>query len=542
MAANRQPRCRGRDTCASEGDRLVAIADPRDACKPVGGGPIMIILCAAVFSLTLAQTTAGQLSEADIAALREQARAEGWTFTVAQNGATSRSLEQLCGAVEPTDWRLRGQFDNAPATRDLPPAFDWRGLDGCTPVRDQGQCGSCWAFGAVGAMEAAIHIHEGSLTDLSEQWLVSCTWAGNCSGGWHDAALEYLRCNSVPDFCGASGAVRESDFPYQATDAACGCPYAHPYCLDSWYYIGPVEGEPTVEQIKQAILQRGPVTVGLYVNLPFQAYTGGVFNACQHDFTNHVVVIVGWDDRLGEHGAWIVRNSWGTYWGMEGYAYVAFGCSRIGYAATYVNYAPPDCNDNGVADLQDIAGGTSQDCNANNVPDECEPGGDADCDDNGLSDLCEIALGNDLDCNGTHVPDGCDLADQTSQDCNANGRPDECEAPQFEVFKNSLYVVEWLEDLPGVFIGDDLRLTRPGLLQEVTFSVIRIRVPDDPGLGRPRGAILRRERPHRPGRLHPDERAASAGAGRARHPYVRRPGVLESLPAARGNRGPADLQ
>ena len=281
-----------------------------------------------------------QLSPEDIERLRKQGEAEGWTFTVGENPATRRPMHELCGAVEPPDWWLDVPSDPCHPARDLPEYFDWRDYDGCTPIKNQDGCGSCWAFGAIGAMECAIRIADGVTEDLSEQWLVSsCTDAGSCGGGWHTTSFNYLRCGGLEDPCGDSGAVLEVDFPYTASDGPCGCPYAHPYCLDSWATVGYGWGIPSVSQIKQAILDHGPVAVCVYVNSAFGAYTDGVFNACESQSINHVVVLVGWDDNQGSEGVWFLRNSWGPGWGEDGYMRIEYNCSRVGYATAYVNYA-----------------------------------------------------------------------------------------------------------------------------------------------------------------------------------------------------------
>ncbi len=358
-----------------------------------------------------------QLTPEDIAALRAQGAAKGWTFTVGENEATGRSLQELCGAVEPPDWRAGAIIDPCIPSRSLPAAWDWRAHNGVTPIRNQGSCGSCWAFGAIGAMECAIKIATGTSVDLSEQWLVSCTQAGSCYGGWHTEAFQYLRCNRGHDPCGQGGAVLEAAFPYVAWNAPCYCPYAHPYYLTSWAALS--GNPPTVSQIKQAIYERGPVTVSCYVNSPFHAYTGGVFNECEDPgYSNHSVVLVGWESNY-----WIMRNSWGPGWGEGGYMRIQYNCCRIGSDAAYVNYSVADCNYNGIPDECDIDAGLEPDCNHNGYPDECElaAGTGHDCTGNGIPDDCEA------DCNHNGFRDDCDLAAGTSQDCTANGIPDECE-------------------------------------------------------------------------------------------------------------------
>jgi hypothetical protein len=192
---------------------------------------------------------------------------------------------------------------------------------------------------------------------------------------------------------------------------------------------------PTPAQLKQAIYDHGPLNVTVYVNTAFQAYHEGVFNACESQIINHAVVLVGWDDNQGPEGVWILRNSWGTNWGEGGYMRIAYGCCRVGYAATYVNYFAPDCNSNGIRDEQDLADGTSLDCNLSGAPDECEPGGSTDCNGNGVSDLCDIFTGSSGDCNGNGIPDDCEIASGSAPDCNANGVPDTCEL-------NVLYVLD----------------------------------------------------------------------------------------------------
>jgi C1A family cysteine protease len=308
--------------------------------KAAGHGILVqgrLFLTACLILAGTAQLAQAQLSPEDIDALRRRGEAEGWTFTVGENEATKYSLKDLCGAVEPPDWREQSRWDSSTTPRSLPSAYDWRALGGCTAIRNQYSCGSCWGFAAIGTVESYLLIARGLDLDLSEQWLVSCTDSGKCSGGWHYAAYEYLRCNGAQDPCGDTGVVLEADFPYAAFDLPCGCPYPHPYCIPLWYFIGPEWGTPSVDQIKQAVLNHGPVSACVYVTDAFQAYGGGVFNACTDGPINHVVDIVGWDDSQGTNGIWLIRNSWGN-WGESGYMRMEYGCSMIGYASCYLDY------------------------------------------------------------------------------------------------------------------------------------------------------------------------------------------------------------
>jgi hypothetical protein len=298
-----------------------------------------MLLVACLFLVAMAGQAYAQLNAADIEALRRRGRAEGWTFIVSQNEATGYPLRSLCGAVEPPDWRSKGRWDACNPRQALPSSFDWRNYGACTPIRNQFSCGSCWAFAAIGTVESYLLIARGLNLDISEQWLVSCTTAGNCiDGGWHYNAYEFLRCNGSQDPCGGNGVVLESKFPYVAMDVPCSCPYPHPYCIPDWALIGPQWGIAEVGPIKQAILDHGPVSVCVYADDAFQAYGGGVFNACTEAEIDHVVVLIGWDDSLGANGAWLMRNSWGPNWGEGGHMWIEYGCSMIGYAACYLDY------------------------------------------------------------------------------------------------------------------------------------------------------------------------------------------------------------
>jgi len=212
----------------------------------------------------------------------------------------------------------------------LPSAYNWCSLGGCTPVRDQGNCGSCWAFGTVGSLESAILLQDGASKDLAEQYLVSCNTDGwGCDGGWW--AHDYHEWKLGADGTGP-GAVYESDFPYTATDAPCGGSYTHHETIADWIFIGSENGVPSTDAIKQAIVDQGPVSAAVCVDSQFQAYTGGVFKPtfvwCFS--VNHAIVLVGWDDSLG---AWRLRNSWGTEWGEDGYMWIAYDKAQVGYSA-----------------------------------------------------------------------------------------------------------------------------------------------------------------------------------------------------------------
>jgi C1A family cysteine protease len=279
--------------------------------------------------------------EAKIQALKEEVKAKGGTYEVGYSAAMDKDLRQLTGLKVPTGWNK----NDAPSVKmldatvqALPPSCDWRLSNGVTPIKDQGNCGSCWAFSTVGPLESLILLEGGGTVDLSEQYLVSCNLSGwSCGGGWF--AHDYHMDLSGQDNNGP-GAVLAAEDPYTGTDAACKATYDHPYSLPSWSYIGSEDAVPSTEAIKQAIYTYGPVSVAVCVGPYFEGYSGGIFNTDESSAgINHAVVLVGWNDNGGTDGYWILRNSWGASWGESGYMRIGYGVSQVGYAANFIEYA-----------------------------------------------------------------------------------------------------------------------------------------------------------------------------------------------------------
>jgi uncharacterized repeat protein (TIGR01451 family) len=189
-----------------------------------------------------------------------------------------------------------------------PDAFDWRhyGGDWTTPIKDQGACGSCWAFGSLCSMEAYINIQKGDPTidkDLSEQYLLSCS-DGNCSAGWYeDLVLDYLR---------DVGTVDEDCFPYQADDtipcdAACPDADCRMWQITDWDWV-----PPSTSEIQGHLLD-APLVAAMPVYEDFFSYHGGIYEHVSGELlAGHMINIVGYNDT--EH-YWICKNSWGTNWG-----------------------------------------------------------------------------------------------------------------------------------------------------------------------------------------------------------------------------------
>ena len=242
--------------------------------------------------------------------------------------------------------------DSLPADKQsilsVPSAYNWCDSGDCTPVKDQGSCGSCWAFSTVGPLESNIEILDGLTKDLSEQYLVSCNSDGwSCSGGWfaHDYhEWKYVSGESGP------GAVYEADFPYTAQDDPCNPPHTHHETITDWAYVDNSYSVPSTSDLKQAIYDYGPVSVAVCVNSAFQSYSGDIFTGPSCSSVNHGVVLTGWDD---SGGYWHLKNSWGTGWGENGYMRIAYGTSQVGYAANYIDYVPTRTADYGTTTIFD---------------------------------------------------------------------------------------------------------------------------------------------------------------------------------------------
>lgn len=274
----------------------------------------------------------------------------GYSYTVGDNPAMHRDLSQLAGLARPDVVPKGDEAPLPPLLGDPPERWDWREQGrGLPPARDQGTCGSCWAFSTVAALETAVAAFDGEHVDLSEQYLVDCNTMGyGCGGGFY-----------VHEMHENPGAVWERDYPYTAYDGSCRASgLERPYKI---LRSGSVEAG-NIAQIKQAIYQYGSVSVSMNACGSIPGYTGGVYDSteCNWGVTNHAVSLVGWDDTVTHaqgRGVWIMRNSWGAGWGEDGYMRVAYGVAQVAEVdATYVEYEPTDPTDtdeDGVIDLRD---------------------------------------------------------------------------------------------------------------------------------------------------------------------------------------------
>ena len=184
----------------------------------------------------------------------------------------------------------------------LPESIDWRAHAAVTPVKNQAQCGSCWAFSTTGAVEGINAIVTGKLVSLSEQELVDCDTAHDhgCSGGLMDFAFDFILANG--------GIDTEADYAYKAEEHKCKIDKEarHVVSID-----GHEDVPPGDEAALAAAVSRQPVSVAIEADQrPFQLYVGGVFDAACGEALDHGVLAVGYGSEAGQD-YWIVKNSWG---------------------------------------------------------------------------------------------------------------------------------------------------------------------------------------------------------------------------------------
>ncbi|CAM0952106.1 unnamed protein product [Alopecurus aequalis] len=220
---------------------------------------------------------------------------------------------------------------------DMPKEVDWRKKGAVVPVKNQGSCGSCWAFSAVAAIEGLNQIKKGKLVSLSEQELVDCdTEAVGCAGGFMSWAFEFVMDNH--------GLTTEASYPYLGVNGVCNTAKLNETTVSITGYKN-VTANSEADLLKAAAKQ--PVSVAVDAGgFVWQLYGGGVFTGPCTAQVNHGVNVVGYGetnatgDKAGEK-YWIVRNSWGAQWGEDGYirlqrdAGVATGLCGVALLASY---------------------------------------------------------------------------------------------------------------------------------------------------------------------------------------------------------------
>ena len=196
----------------------------------------------------------------------------------------------------------------------VPSSIDWRTKGAVTTVKDQGQCGSCWTFSATGAIEGAWAIAKGQLVDLTEQQLVDCATgisygSHGCSGGQMEGAFKYVI---------EHGQCSLDSYPYTAKDGTCKT------CSSVAHISSCSDVKPNDQISLKAAVAQQPVAIAIEADTRyFQSYSSGVLTSSSCGTSlDHGVLIVGYGEDSGQK-YWLVKNSWGTSWGENGYVKIA---------------------------------------------------------------------------------------------------------------------------------------------------------------------------------------------------------------------------
>jgi len=224
-------------------------------------------------------------------------------FASMLTGLQKMELSETAEMFEPVDYS------------DVRSTVDWRTDGYVTPVKNQGRCGSCWAFSATGSLEGQHYKKTGHLVSLSEQQLVDCSTANyGCQGGWVYKAFDYIKTHH--------GIASESAYPYKGVKGHC---HFHTNdavaTLTGWVHVR--GGSET--DLQAAVSQKGPISVAIDAShRGFQMYKHGVYHDsnCSPRNLNHAVLVVGYGQETGGK-YWLVKNSWGRSWGNQGYINMA---------------------------------------------------------------------------------------------------------------------------------------------------------------------------------------------------------------------------
>lgn len=328
-----------------------------------------ILMCVCVMSLFPLSILMAQMDELDqdaifkdddsIDEIRDKIDQMGYEFTVDHNWVFDMPAEQkkeFLSRRRPVAETLENS-DMGPLAYQLgkavPTSFDWRSYNGNSyigPVRQQGDCGSCYSFGANAAAEGTYNFATGkygaNCIDLSESYII---W---CLGRLSQYNSHFFGCggadytySELTALC-TEGVTYEANFPYQENDPGSCTHNSDPrLTFQSWHRVACND----ITAIKTAIMTYGVVDAAVYVDSAFQGYSGGIFensstscstSPCYNTPTNHAISLVGWNDN-GGNGYWILRNSWGTSWGESGYMRIKYTSAIVACEVCYLVYSTP---------------------------------------------------------------------------------------------------------------------------------------------------------------------------------------------------------
>jgi cathepsin L len=332
------------------------------------------------------ERTASPETKKTLAEMREQLKARNRRFSIGYTAVMDLPLEMLAATKFPKELPVSSAFRVADKLREIdrtryqefkklnpevakkietlrvacsPTAqrWDWRWNGKVTRVKAQ-KCGSCWAYSGLGIYESSNAIRNGLIVgesgadegkdNTSEQYILNCCQnCGNCKGGMFRVLGDFLISN------GTSSESSVPDLGNDWTTTQCPANALISFRAAAWGFVDPPRWDrvASVDLIKQALCEHGPLGSGVWVTNEFKAYTGipdPVYDETDKAFldqdgkpmSNHGIMIIGWDDKLG---AWLVKNSWGQGWGNNagfgterGYGWIKYGSNNIGMHAIWI--------------------------------------------------------------------------------------------------------------------------------------------------------------------------------------------------------------
>ena len=201
-------------------------------------------------------------------------------------------------------------------TTKLPKSLDWRSTGIVNHIKNQGECGSCWAFSAISVIESNIAKRTKKINSLSEQQMIDCvTDSYGCDGGWSSSVFRYL--------IGGENTTTNVHYPYLGVSDKC---YFNQDVMRHGWIQDYISVDSTIDNLIRALYKYGPLSVAINVDYKFKMYSEGIYesNTCSYypGHLNHAVTLVGYGiDPVYKKRYFILRNSWGSEWGMNGYMY-----------------------------------------------------------------------------------------------------------------------------------------------------------------------------------------------------------------------------